>query len=213
MKRLILFTIAILFSTLLFAQYTPTGIPVFNNINDLKKQIGVDSSLVYVAGGTDMADFRGSFYRYLASSNLSDDATFYNVVQPTGVTTGRWIRTNQTTITYPQGTLFRIGLLKIFIAPSVTNASGESTINLTTDNTTNGTSIFSSVLYNMSMSVSGATTANDVVTSTVKTTAASTNFKTTTHRYSRGTTVGILGAASLVNPATNTPVQFLIIGL
>jgi len=194
------------------AQYNANGIPVFNSITDLKKQSGIDSAIVYVAGGQDITDFRGAFYRYLASSTATEDNTYFGVVKPTSVTTGRWMRVNQTTINYPQGTLFRIGLLKIFVASSTTNAQGESTLNLTTDNTTNGTSIFANILYNMSMAITPATTANDVVSSSVKVQANTVNMKYTTHRYAKGS-LGVLGIATLSNPANNTPVQFFIVGL
>lgn len=188
---------------------TPTIGQVFNTIADLKLQKGNANAVVYVIGGTTTEDFRGAFYKWDNSSVASEDMTNYNVIQVTGLNTGRWMRTNQTSQALPQGTLFRLGPLKILSASGVTNASGEFVLNATLDNTAGGTAIFSSILFNTTSATVGSSSPNDAVNGTIKTTTA----KVITYRYTKGSVIGLLGALSISAAGSNVPVQCFVIGL
>lgn len=190
--------------------YSPIGSQVFNTVVDLKSQAAINNAMVYVLGGSTVGDGKGGVYRWNDASTESEDLTYNNVVQVTGVQTGRWIRTNQNIFPYPQGTLFRIGSLRIFTASGVTDANGEVTFNLTTENTSNGTNIFSNIFFNSGQATVNATTPNDVVMGVVKTLSA--NNKTITFRFSKGA-LGALGLATLAVATTNTPVKILIVGI
>ncbi len=208
MKKLII--ILCLFSSVCFGQAAPTIGQVFNTITDMKSQTGQNNAIVYVIGGSTTADFRGAFYRWDNTSTATEDMTTYNVIQVTGVSTGRWIRTNQSSQILPQGVLFRIGPLKILSGSGTTNSSGEVVVNATLENTSNGTAIFSSILFNSTMSINGSATPNDVVNGTVK--SVSGDLKVITYRYTKGNTIGILGAVSVVASGTGIPVQWFVVG-
>lgn len=209
MKRLLI--ILLLFPLFLKAQNTsPTIGQVFNTIADLKLQMGSPNSVVYVTGGSALSDYRGAFYVWDASSTATEDMTSYNIIQVTGATTGRWIRTNQSIQILPQGTLFRIGPLKILAASGTTNASGEFTLNATTENTSGGTAIFSSILFNATQATSASASANDAVNGTIK---SVTNGKVIVYRYTKGSTIGILGALSISLAGAGVPVQCFVVGI
>lgn len=208
MKTLLL--ILLMFPLFCLAQNTtPTLGKVFNTIADMKTQKGVDNSLVYVIGGTVTTDFRGAFYKWDNASTEPDDPTYYNVITVNGVNTGRWIRTNQSTQALPQGTLFRIGPFKFLSASGVTNASGEFVLNTTIDNTANGTSVFSNILFNSTMATSGSVSPNDAVMGMVKTATA----KTITYRYTKGNALGVGVLVSIVAAGAGVPIQCFIVGL
>lgn len=171
----------------------------------------MDNAVVYVIGGTAVTDFRGAFYTWDSTSTAAEDMTTYNVLQVAGVSTGRWIRTNQSSQILPQGTLFRIGPLKILAVSGVTNSNGEFTLNATLQNTAGGTAIFSSILFNSTMATVGSATPNDAVNGTVKSVSA--DNKVIVYRYTRGNTIGLLGALAIVAAGSNVPVQCFVVGL
>lgn len=211
MKKLLLI-IALFIPITIFAQNTtPTIGQVFNTISDLKLQTGQSNVVAYVVGGTTIQDFRGAFYVWDSTSTLAEDMTYYNVIQVTGVTTGRWIRTNQSSVALPQGMLFRIGPLKILALNGTTNASGELTVNATLDNTSGGTAIFNSILFNSTMATTGSATPNDAVNGTVKSVSA--DRKVIVYRYTKGNTIGILGALAIVAAGSGVAVQCFVVGL
>lgn len=183
---------------------------VFNTVSELKAKVGQPGAVAYVLGGTVNNDFRGAFYVWDAASVLAEDLVYYNVLQATGQSTGRYIRTNQTNQELAQGMLFRIGPLKILACSGVTNASGEFTVNATLDNTAGGTAIFNSILFNGTQATSGSANANDAVNGTVK---SNTNNKVIVYRYTKGNTIGLLGALSIVQAGASVPVQCFIVGM
>lgn len=210
MKNIITILLLSISLTGLGQSYSPVGSQVFNTVTDLKSQGGINNAMVYVLGGSTVGDGRGGVYRWSSSNTEQEDLTYYNVIQVTGLETGRWIRTNQNIFPYPQGTLFRIGSLKIFTASGVTDANGEVTFNLTTENTSGGTAIFNSVFFNSGQATVNAPTPNDIVMGSVKTLSA--NNKVITFRFSKGA-LGVLGLATLAVATTNTPVKILIVGI
>lgn len=211
MKNLI-FALIILLSISAKAQTPMEGSLgyVYQTVSEAKSKTGVPKAVYYILGGTATTDFRGAFYVWDDASVLAEDLVYYNVIQATGVATGRYIRTNQTNQELPQGMLFRIGPLKILACSGVTNASGEFTVNATLDNTSGGTAIFSSILFNATQATSGSTSANDAVNGTIK---SVTNGKVVVYRYTKGNTIGILGALSIVASGSNVPVQCFIVGM
>lgn len=210
MKRLIILLFFV--SSFAFGQNSSPSIgQVFNTIADMQTQKGTSNSVAYVIGGTAIQDFRGAFYVWDASSTLAQDMTYYNVIQVNGVTTGRWIRSNQSSVPLPQGMLFRIGPLKILAASGTSNASGEFVLNATLDNTATGTAIFSSILFNSTMATEGSTTPNNAVNGLVK--SVGTGNKVITYRYTKGNNIGILGAASIVQAGSGISVQCFVVGL
>jgi len=205
---LILFTLIV--SSSQAQNTTPTIGQVFNTIADMKLQMGNNNTVVYVTGGSALSDYRGAFYVWDSTSTATEDMTSFNVIQVTGVNTGRWIRTNQSIQNLPQGTLFRIGPLKILAASGITNASGEFTLNATIDNTSGGTAIFSTILFNATQATSGSSNANDAVIGTVK---SVTSGKVIVYRYTKGNTIGLLGAVSIVLAPASIPVQCFVVGI
>lgn len=124
-----------------------TYIPQFrvSNITGLKALKGVANSVQYVLGKDSARDGRGGMYYWDSTSVATNDD--FNVVQVTGQSLGRWIRNTQTQNTYPTGTLFRIGALRLFIGTCTTNASGVAVINATEDGTSTGIALFPTSIY------------------------------------------------------------------
>ena len=210
MKRLIILLIFV--SSFAFGQNSSPSIgQVFNTIADMQTQKGTSNSVAYVIGGTAIQDFRGAFYVWDATSTAAPDMTYYNVIQVTGINTGRWIRSNQSSVPLPQGMLFRIGPLKILAVSGTSNASGEFVLNTTLDNTATGTAIFSSILFNSTMAISGSATPNDAIQGSIKSVGA--GNKVITYRYTKGNSLGVGVLVSVVSAGAGAPIQCFVVGL
>jgi hypothetical protein len=109
-----------------------------------------------------------------------------------------------------QGTLIRIGNVKVFCASGVTNASGECTINLTSDGTATGTPLFTKILANWSnATVATINLPNDVVTGCVRLES----LQATTHRFIVGRVIVGTLLNSYANAPANTPVRITLIAI
>lgn len=210
MRKIILIALFLASLTAYSQSTTPTIGQVFNTISDLKKQVGSPNVVVYVTGGSTTQDFRGAFYVWDEASVTTEDMTYFNYIQVTGVSTGRWVRTNQSSVPLPQGMLFRIGPLKILSVSGVTNANGKFVMNATLDNTANGTAIFNSILFNSTTATSPSANAADAVNGSMESVS---NGKVITYKYTKGTAIGLLGAVSVVFAPANIPVQCFVVGL
>lgn len=184
----------------------------FSTVTQLQGQKGAyEQEFVYLYGSSNTTDYRGGIYMWNAGSTATQDLTYMSVIAVTNINTGRWVKVNQNTVPYAQGTLFRVGMLKIFAATGVTDSNGEFSINLTAENTSNGTALFTSIIANIPGARVNASTANDVVTGSVKVLAG--DLKTCSYRFVKGGTIGILGVASLYAAPASTPVSVLIVGI
>lgn len=187
----------------------PEALKKVNTMADLKKFKGEHNAYAYMTGKDSIADGQGGSYRYDTASTTTADN--YNVIQVTGVTKGRWIRANQTTINYTQGTIFKIGPLKIFTGmATIAGGNGEVLINLTNENTANGTAFFTNVLFASAMAEQASSNSNDVVIGNVKNIGA--GNKTITFRFATGATVSVLGAASLRVAGNGLNVRYIVLG-
>lgn len=88
--------------------YNPIN-QVFDTLADLTSQKGTPTTTVYVSGQTSINDGNGGNYMWDDTNVASADG--FKIVQVTGVTTGRWVRsknsnysTGQTTISTLVGT-------------------------------------------------------------------------------------------------------------
>jgi hypothetical protein len=66
------------------------GTQTFSTFNDLRKQTGSSNAAVKVLGKDAPSDSFGGIFYYNSSSTSPDDNL--NIIQPTGVLTGRWLR-------------------------------------------------------------------------------------------------------------------------
>jgi hypothetical protein len=120
------------------------------------------------------------------------------------------LTSNITSTSVGQGTLIRVGNVKMFCVNGVTNASGECTVNLTTDGTATGTPLFTKILANWSnATVATINLPNDVVTGCVRLESLS----TTTHRFITGRVIVGTLLNSYANAPANTPVRITLIGI
>lgn len=182
----------------------------------LKTQPGNTRNIVMTLGGSAVADNLGKFYYYDSTSTATEDLVNYNVITPNN-NVGRWLAVFQRVMQLPHGTLMIDGNIRRFISQTTTT-SGLATINLTTDNTTNGPAIFTSVMHDNSISTVDTTVPSDVVISGRK--SLSVNLKQLTHVFTRGNTTLLnlsvvttgLTISSHRLAADGTPVSFLVYG-
>jgi hypothetical protein len=186
----------------------PEAIRKVNTVAELKQYPGAHNAYAYMTGRDSIADGLGGNYRYDTSSTATADD--YNIVQVTGVTKGRWMRANQNTFIYTGGTVFKIGPLKIYVGATTIGSNGETTINATTDNTTNGTAIFTNIFFATGQAISNVTTPNEIVTGMTKSISA--NKKQVVLKFGTGNLVSILGAVTVTAAPNGVQQQFLIIG-
>lgn len=186
------------------------------NIAALKLISGNSANMVLTGCALTKGDQLGKFYMYDPISTATEDLVNYNVIMPAN-SIGRWIANYQRIQTYVHGTLVTLGAFKIFVIAS-TVTSGASTVNLTVDNTTNGTAIFTEVWYASSEATVDTTTPSDIVYSGRKTLSA--NKKQLTHSFIRGNTT-LLNLSIITTGLTvsstrfapdGTPVSFFIVG-
>lgn len=202
---------------------TIKGIIIKDLLSDLKETPLDINSTYFLIGRDTMGDGKGGFYYYDPTSAEAEDNTYMNIIMSNVTSTGRLKRVFSRAIQLPQGVLIITGGVKTLYSTAsfTTNASGEATINLTMDNTANGTAIFNEIWWNKARSVAGnITSANDIVVSDVK--SVSGNLKQTTHYFARGNyvTLGstLLSILGLIIPGlrpalTNNPVAFKVEGI
>lgn len=177
--------------------------------------VSADAGAIYLlVGRAAVSDGLGGFYRWNPAASDTEDATFMRTFPSDNSAMGRWERVFQRVQVLPHGILVNNGGVKTFYAPGTTNASGEITLNLTLDNTANGTPIFTEIWFNDSKAAVTATTPANAVSSYVKNLSA--NLKQTTHGYFRANavtiTLGLLYAPFAAAPA-GVGVQFKIEGV
>jgi len=186
-----------------------------NTLADLKATGGDIENIVITLGKNTKGDNLGALYYWDANSTETEDVNFNNIVSVTNIVTGRWKKVFTRMMQLPHGILVINAGKKEFYYTGVVNSSGECLVNLTIDNTTNGTSIFSEVWFDDSKAEVNASTANDAVTSYRKSLSA--NLKQLTHGFVRGSSsvVSILGATviGLRAALVNTPVRFKVEGI
>lgn len=160
-------------------------------------------TIIFLVGKDTMGDGLGGFYRWDASATGSLDAQYLNIVPSNKSSSGRWVRIFQRARNLSHGVLVNNGGVKSFYAPSTVDANSQSLINLTEENTANGTAIFSEVWSTNGESIVNVTDPNDVVIGVRKTLSA--NKKQLTYYFARGntTTLGsaLLNILGLVIPA------------
>jgi hypothetical protein len=145
---------------------------------------------VLLLGNTTIGDGSGGFY-YWDSTNTasSEDTTFLNFITSTfSGASGRWTRVFQRAQQLAQGILVNNGGVKSFYCPAVTDSNGNVTVNLTTENTSNGTALLSRILF-----VGGiADPASSSNVALVDSSVVSANFKTVTMSFKQSnlTTLG-----------------------
>lgn len=174
------------------------GVPT---LSVLKNMVGDGDNIVIIQGKDVIRDGGGRLYSWDATSTAAEDSTNWNVVQCTGVPTGRWLAIFTKVFNLPHGTLFiKDGKKEFYTNNTVVSANSDCLINLTLDNTTDGVAIFSSVLFDDSKAIVDTSTPSDAVSSCRK--VLSTNLKQLTHLFFRGnsTTLGatILNIAGAV---------------
>lgn len=189
-----------------------------NTLADLKNTPGTTENIVITLGQASKGDSLGALYYFDPDDTTTAEDAAYNTVIPL-VGTGRWKKVFTRRIALPHGNLIMNAGKKEFFATGITNASGEVTFNLTMDGTAGGVAIFQEIWFNDSKAIVNAATANDVVTSGVKSTSA--DRKQTTHKFIRGksnllnlsiVTTG-LTIAAFDNAVTSTPVNIKVEGI
>ena len=183
-------------------------------LSDLKVFPGDDDNIVITTGMMNIGDGKGALYYWDSASVEAEDTVAYNVVTVTGTSTGRWKKVFTRKIILPHGTLFINNGKREFFCSTVTDANSEALINLTMDNTTNGTAIFASVLFDDSKANINVSSVNDMVSSCRKLLSA--NMKQLTHIFGRGNSslVSLLGVnvLGLRGAAAGTSVTFKVEG-
>lgn len=184
------------------------------NVAALKGQPGNTENSVMTLGAITKGDSLGSLYYFDASDSTTvEDTLYWNTVVPNN-NIGRWKKIFVKTLTLPQGVMTMNGGIKSLYVQTTTDATGTATINLTTNNTTNGTPIFSEIWWDDSKSAVATTNVNDAIGSTRK--SLSSDLKVLSHMFYRGNSslVSILGATVLGfrTAPTGTAVNFIIVG-
>jgi hypothetical protein len=111
--------------------------------------------------------------------------------------------------TLPQGTLYDYGTKKELYVSTTVNANSKVVINLTTDNTSTGTPIFSTILHATVTGWVTGSTANDVIILTPE--PMPSGNRVFTARAGKGTSV-VIGGATLANVPAGTPVTIAVHG-
>lgn len=189
-----------------------------DTLADLKTIKGTNNIVINIGKNT-MGDGLGALYFWDAANVEAEDTIYNNIVKATGVTTGRWKKVFQRMQNLPHGVLVINSGKKEFFCSTTVNASSEATINLTMDNTVNGTPIFTEIWFDDSKATVNTTTSNDAVTSFKK--SLSVNLKQLTHGFFRGNST-LLNLSIITTGLTvggfrsvpqGTPVQFKIEGI
>lgn len=182
-----------------------------NLLADLKTQPVAADTPIFVTGINTLRDGKGGFYIWDAASTTAEDTVYYNTVQSSVTSTGRWVRVFQRTITLPHGILNINGGVKTFYATANTVSGGTAKINLTLDNTTTGPSIFNEIWFNDSQAKTPATTAIEGVKSYIM----SEDLKQTTHGFYKSQTINVLTSllAPVIMIGAGQTVRFKVEGI
>lgn len=175
----------------------------------------------YTCGKTTKYDGLGGAYTFDTTSTLADDG--YKVLQPgyglpCALVKGRWIRVNQSVTQYPQGTLYVLpGGYKKFIGQFTTTSTGNTvTVNLTTDNTSTGTALFTNTLLKGDANVAASSLPTGYTAAQSGDAAFGTGNKTAsfTFIYSNVVNVSLIGlnVASIGTMSAGAVVTFSIEG-
>lgn len=194
------------------------GVVSVINVAELKAQPGNTDNVVLTTGTITKGDLGSALYYFdPLDTTTADDTVNYNTVVPTsGI--GRWKKVITRTMVLPHGTLYMNAGKRDFFCNSVTAADGTCLINLTMDNTTNGTPIFTEVLFDDSKANINLVNINDAIGSCRKLLSA--NKKQLTHVFYTGNTsalnVAVIASGvttSAFKPApTGTSVIFAVTG-
>lgn len=187
---------------------------------ELKANGGKDTNPVLLLGKDAIGDGFAAHYYWDDNSTDAEDLTYMNTIMATGIQTGRWKKVIARVVTVPQGLLVYNGGIKTLHVNASTLADGTATINLTMDNTPNGVSMFSNILFDDSKATVNAASASDAVSSCRK--SLTNGNKQLTHLFFRGNTTALgLNVAAIAganinsnrNAAVNTPVTFRVEGI
>lgn len=186
-----------------------------NTLSELKATKGTEENVIITLGQTAKGDNKGALFYWDAASSEAEDNLYYNVVQVTGVTTGRWKKVFTRMMQLPHGTLVINAGKKEFFFSGTTNANSECSVNLTMDGTATGLPIFTDVWFDDSKATVNTTNSNDAVSSFRK--SLSTDLKLLTHGFYKGnnSVVSLLGATVLGfrGSGTGISVKFKIEGI
>lgn len=171
----------------------PIHLISINTITELKLTKGSDENVIITLGQSIRGDNKGALFYWDSTSTDPEDTTYYNVVQVTGVATGRWKKVFTRMMQLPHGTLVINAGKKEFFFSGTTNANSECAVNLTMDGTATGTAIFTDVWFDDSKATVNTTTSNDAVASFRK--SLSTDLKVLTHGFYKGnnSVISLLG--------------------
>lgn len=165
------------------------------------------SVIAYILGYDTKADgLGGIFYWDQSSTGVVD----INTIQVTGVSTGRWIRSNAKLLTYPHGTMFiGPGKLKQFFYSGNTGANGQVQFFLTDNNTQAGNPLFDSPPLMINAQTTSAVSGNTDVTN------GKGSYNGTTRQITARFTqpaLGVLGILSVSSVATGVSVTVQVVG-
>lgn len=179
-----------------------------DSVGALKDYAANHKGFAYPFGKDSIRDGKGGVFMFDTASLAVHDGD--NVVQP-GYSSvcvrakGRWLRVNVNRIPLPQGSLMQIAGEKRLSGTATMDASGEATINLTTDNTAGGTALFNNIAFVGLTAIRNSNLPNDIVVGDVK--VIGTSNKTITVKFATGPAV-----LALLSPPTGTVFRFYIVG-
>lgn len=165
---------------------------------ELKNTTPAPDTIVFLLGKVTPYDGLGGFYRWNPDLSEVED-TLYMKSFPSNLSgTGRWTRMFQRAQTMGAGTLVNNGGVKTFYVGGVTNASGDTTVNATTDGTATGTAIFTEIWSIVAQAMSVSSTPANAVMAYPK--ALPVDLKTITYGFCR------INPAAIVLGGTLPPV-------
>lgn len=207
MKNVIIF---LLISLSASAQVS-RGLVICDNITEMKTKPIDTKSKYLVINAMAPEDNRGGLYYFDSLSTAAEDMVYYNIIAPTSGGVGRYKRANTRNINLTQGQLDINGGIKTLQVSGTLNASGEASFNLTYDNTTTGTWIFTTQPKVFCSVRAAGQTGNNVIVGQPK--VFTNGGKTVTVSYSRGNE-GVVGLLfGLRSAPAGTVVDVMITGM
>ena len=183
-------------------------------IDQLKAITPSEKLVAFVCGKSAVNDNLGGTYRWDSSASMADDPQFVRSFAANGVTNGRWVRVFQNTTTLPHGILVNSGGIKTFYGRGTIGAGGIGTLNLTRENTADGTPIFSEVWMNRGEASVNAAGIADVVNGGRRLLTA--DLRQTSHFFYKANaltiTLGLVYSPFAAAP-TGTVVQYCVEGI